>query len=100
MMDEDELIDLYFDQMLMAIDENEISQDWHFEVCSTHISPELIAKYQLHKCDNEWVASHTKMEEWRDHIRKLVKKMIALDHEALGQVCIINKSGGPRLYGI
>ncbi len=81
MMDEGELIDLYFEQMLKAIDENEISQEWHFEVSSTHISPELIAKYQLYKCDNTWAASHVKMEEWRDHVRETVKKIILLERE-------------------
>ncbi len=73
---------MYFDQMLQATEEKKICPEWHFEVSSTHISPELIVKYELYKCTDEWLLAHVEREDWRDHIKEIVKNIILLERKA------------------
>lgn len=85
MLDEDELVDMYFDQMLEKLDENQILIDWSSEVCNTHISSELIAEYQMFKCSSEWKDTHVHKEAWKAHIKTILWRLISLENRLEGK---------------
>ncbi len=79
MLDGDELVDFYFEEMLNKLDENKILVDWLREVRSANISSDLIEKYLKFKRSAEWKTSHINKASWKKSTKKNVRRIIALE---------------------
>ena len=71
MYDREESIYMYFEELLSAVNEDDILLSWSEIVDTLDISPELVVLHKLKIYDKDWLAT-MKSEQWKTKIRKMV----------------------------
>ncbi len=72
-------VDMYFDEMLKAVDEDVVLHRWCTTVDTLDgISPELLAIYKLKIYCADWRAT-MKTDKWRNKMKKMTMKLVQLE---------------------
>lgn len=75
-----ELLELYFEEIVKAVDENTILQQWEESVkCIDNISEELIYMYKLKLFCKDWRETDMKTERWRQTMIKRTLQILQLE---------------------
>lgn len=74
------LLDLYFEEILKLIDEEDIVHRWYQNVICLDISRELIELYQLKIKCKDWRAVEMKTPTWRRKIINMTVDIISLEN--------------------
>lgn len=77
-----EQLELYFDDIIKVIDEDEILIKWNEAVsCMADISPALIAMYKLKIDCKDWRTADMKNQSWKSKTIKMVFQILRLDKQ-------------------
>ena len=74
MLDEEQHIDVYFEELQVGVKQDEILLAWMEVVDDLDISPEIIGMQKLKMCDDEWLYS-MKTPAW---VQKMKKMMVTI----------------------
>ena len=78
MYDVEEHIYMYFDDMMAAVDEDNILLSWSEIVDTLDVPPELLAMHKLKIYDKDWLAT-MKTDQWKTKHRKMLLSITRIE---------------------
>ena len=80
MMTLSEKLEYYFDDILDAVQENNVLNKWKQQVDAMDIPPELVDMYMLKLSCQDWRETEFKTAEWKEKIYLITKRIITLQN--------------------
>ena len=81
MNDSQEHIEMYFETLLSAVNEDDILLSWSDTMNALTICPELLALQKLKIYDKDWLSS-MKTDQWKAKIEKMILNITQLESRA------------------